>query len=113
MGYSEKIGVSMGCDTKAKLLKKGNNRFASELIMNNLIICKKAGLSMLITGNSDTYKVKLDLINTLIEHDKNKRTIYLEKAEKGLKENKTYSYYVKGSNIKNVLKHKPDTIFYL
>lgn len=109
MKYSAKIGIGMEWGTKAKLLE---NLLANELIMNNLIICKKAGLSMLITGSADADKVKLGLINTLIEHDKDKRTICLEKVEEGLEENKTYSYCIKGSDIKNVLKHKPDIIFY-
>jgi len=61
---------------------------APSSIMENLITCKRAGLSMLVTGNVNT-EIKLDLLKKLIVSDKDSRTICLEKELEATFENLT------------------------
>lgn len=70
-------------------------------VLKNLILCKKAGLSILVTGDVAS-EVKIEFLERLASVAYRKKTLYVLGGNKVLG----------NGEIKELLKHNPDTIIY-
>ena len=82
------IGVNFCSKLERNNMLDNENLVVCDSVMKNLITCKKAGLSMLVTGNVST-EIKLDLLKKLIVSDKDKKTVYIKKELKIASKNLT------------------------